>query len=145
MRTLSITLVLFQALIFAPFTQALDSTEQAYVNKLVSQNVSEIRRAAQEMMRGGVFDQEVLDVMSEVVYELYKEPPSGYIQIDALSWSTNVLGASGNARYRSLLVEVKDNAYHKKLRKFAKKNLKKLPKDEVPQYVQGSVSLKALR
>lgn len=145
MRVIPLTLVLLQALFFAQCSHAFDKAEQRYVDQLVSNDVSQIRGAAQEIHRARMFDQKLLDVVAEVILETYAEPPSGFIQVDALSWSTNALGASGDGRYRSVLEEVEKNAYHKKLRKFAKKNRRNLNKGDVAQYKKGNVSLKALR
>lgn len=145
MKSALATFLLMQVFLLSPFSHAADAREQAWINQLVSEDVSQIRRAAQEITNAGAFDQALLDVVAEVLLETYKDVPSGYIQVDALSYAANALGNSGNTRYRSVLAEVKENAYHKKLRKFANKNMKKLKKDDTVQYQKGGVSLAKLR
>ncbi len=138
-------IVLIQLLFVAQFSLALDATEKAWVKSLASGDVSQIRRAAEQMYTAGVDKTELLDVVAEVILDSYDMPPSGYIQVDALSWGTRVLGASRDWRYNDVLTEVETNAYHKKLRKFAKKNRTLLQESDVAQYKKGGVSLKNLR
>lgn len=145
MRLAISTLLLLQIFLLAPFSHATEDREQRWVSDLVSNDVSLIRRAAKEIYTARAFDEKLLDVVAEVMLETYQDPPSGFIQIDALSWSANALGASRDSRYREVLAEVKENAYHKKLRKFAKKNLKMLKEDDATQYKKGSISLEKLR
>lgn len=58
---------------------------------------------------------------------------------DALSWGCKLLGLSGNGRYRSVLESTIENSTLRKLRKYAKKSLKKIPQGDVKQYQQGNV------
>jgi len=145
MRVFLSALVLIQALFAAQMVQALNTTEQRWQRDLVNTDVSYVRRAAQEMFNARNFNQQLLDIMAEVILESYDQPPTGFTHADALAWCMNVIGESNNSRYYSVLKEVEANGNHKKVRKFAKKNRKKLKKTDVAQYKKGTVSLAALR
>jgi len=139
------TLLLIQGLMGFQFAHADAADEKRWIKELVSEDVSLVRRAATEAHNAGVKSTAVLDVMAEVILETYDIPPTGFIHADSLAWCTNAIGASGNGRYRDVLKEVEKNANHKKLRKFAKKNRKKLKESEAAQYKKGGVSLSKLR
>ncbi|MEM8547185.1 MAG: hypothetical protein AAGF46_03375 [Pseudomonadota bacterium] len=135
-----------QALLLAPLSHAdFEGDQKRWVDSLVSEDVSQIRAAAQDIHRARDFDEDLLDVVAEVILETYDEPPTGFIHADALSWSMNVLGASKNWRYYEVLDKVETGGGHKKLRKFAKKNRKALKKSDAAQYKPGTVSLSSLR
>jgi len=145
MRVFLSALVLVQALFAAQVVQALDEAEQRWARDLVNTDVSYVRRAAQEMYNARNYNQRLLDIMAEVILESYDIPPTGFTHADALAWCMNVIGASHNWRYNDVLKEVEANGYHKKVRKFAKKNRKELLESGAAQYKKGGVSLDALR
>jgi hypothetical protein len=119
--------------------EALDPANAHYVELLSNGGPSSIRQAAQSMHRSGVSDERVLDVAAEVLLRDYKTATSG-TEIDALAWITNALSNAKTDRYNAVLLEVKENAAHKKLSKYADKNFnKRLPAGEA--YVAGSVDL----
>ena len=63
---------------------------------------------------------------------------------DALAWVTKALLASGDSRYVPVLEEVKQNASHAKLKKYAKSTGSKLRKKATkssPPYTKGMVKL----
>lgn len=117
----------------------LDPVSARYVELLSNGGPPSIRDAAQGIHRGGISDERVLDVAAEVLLRDYKTAVSGG-EVDALAWVTNALSNAKTSRYNSVLEEVAKNAAHRKLAKYAKKNLnKRLP--EAPQYVAGTVAL----
>lgn len=117
----------------------LDPVSARYVELLSNGGPSSIREAAQGIHRGGIDDERVLDVAAEVLLRDYKTASSGG-EVDALAWITNALSNAKTNRYNGVLEEVSKNAGHRKLGKYAKKNLnKRLP--EAAQYTAGSVAL----
>lgn len=89
-----------------------------------------------DMYKRSVFDQDLLD---RVAKRLSINKGNGEAQmIDALSWACKLLGLSSNARYRSVLKDVAENGYHRKLRKYANRGLDDLPSGNVEQYQPGA-------
>ncbi len=68
----------------------------------------------------------VLEVAAEELEKWHTSKTKDRYHPDALSWLCNVLGASKDIQYADLLKTVYRKCPHKKVRKYAKKNLRKL-------------------
>ena len=133
------TLMLSAASVFA-----LSDAGQYYITQMTMGGPQSIRSAASSIIQSGERDTDVLDTLAEVLLQNYTQPGNTYI--DAMSWACRALGDSGNPRYRSTLEEVTNSKQaHKKLRKYAKKAAKQLPKGDADQYIKGTIDLVALR
>lgn len=144
MRTLMPALLLLPVLLAAGFSPVSHAQNERLAQYLLSNDFSLVRRAAREMYKTGNFDQRLTDILSEVILESYRQPPIGFIHVDALSWGCRALGASRNGRYRALLEEVQNNAHHGKLRRFAGKARFEVGSGGA-QYRRGDIDLAHLR
>lgn len=99
--------------------------ETKYINMLRSENVQQKRAAARQIVRTRFFRPAVLDVVNDELLRGYAQS-RGSLEIDMLAWLCNVLGASQNSKYKSTLETVAGAKVHRKLRKYARKNLHKL-------------------
>lgn len=131
--------LMFVVVAQAQGAEALDPASAHYVELLSNGGPSSIRQAAQSMHRSGLSDERVLDVAAEVLLRDYRSAASN-TEIDALAWITNALSNAKTDRYNAVLQEVGKNAGHRKLAKYAAKNInKRLPAGEA--YVPGAVNL----
>ncbi len=138
------TKLLILICIFFTFSvQASNMVEQRYIDQLSKGGNVSVKQAAQSIYNTGLKATNVLDVAAEVLLQKYPNASSG--DIDTLAWVCNALGQSENARYYNTLKEIIDSNAHRKLRKYAKKALKRLPKSSAGGYAKGTVNLAKLR
>ncbi len=130
--------------LFSNVVHAVDVVGQQYIDGLARSGSIGITRVAQDIYNTREQDVEVLDVAAEVLLSRYLSARGGR-DINAMAWLCRAIGGSGNARYHDALKEVVDSRVHKKLRKHAKKALKKVGKPQGEQYVKGTIDLAALR
>ena len=93
---------------------------------LKSSNYKTIRYGARLVFNKYPHNITLLDTINDRLLELYMIPSKKKINIDALAWLCNVLGKSGDVRYKSTLKNVAKKTRSKKLKKFARKNYRKL-------------------
>ena len=65
-------------------------------------------------------------MVSHELLKGYNENLSDKYHVDAMAWFCNILGDAGNAEFKSTLEEVYKTSKNRKIRGYAKKNLKKL-------------------
>lgn len=128
---------------FSQLSSAASAVAQRYIDQLAQGGPHTIRGVAQSIVNTGETDPELLDVLSEVLLQNYTR--SSKTDTDANAWASRALGSSGNGRYRSVLEQVIEKSDNRKLKKYAKKALKSLPKDGSAQYTAGTVSLDKLK
>lgn len=140
-----VTILFFSTFLFgSTLAIALSDSGKYYIAQITLGGPTSIHNASNSIIQTGERDVQILDTLAEVMLENYGQSSNSYI--DAMSWATKALGASGNARYRNALQEVVDSKQaHKKLRKYAKKAIKQLGKGDAEQYVKGSIDLAAVR
>ena len=68
----------------------------------------------------------LLEVVNKELLNGYHKKTKGKYYIDAMSWLCKVIGASGNKKYIPTLEKVGKEAPSRKLKKYARKNLKRL-------------------
>ncbi len=97
-----------------------------YIGLLKSNDFGLIRNAAKSITRARFTEEKLYDVINEELLKGYKILPKDRGHIDAMAWLCKALGASGMAKYKPTFQEVSENSSNKKLRRYAKKQLKKL-------------------
>ncbi|MCQ8878467.1 HEAT repeat domain-containing protein [Pseudoalteromonas shioyasakiensis] len=122
---------------------ALTTIEQRDYDRLVSGDLTEVKKAAQSIVANNTNNAQVLDVLAEFVAQNYLHAPD--YQLDTIAWACRALGETGNPRYRELLTSIVNSDAHKKVRKYAKRSLKSLPSTDASQYVVGSIDLKSIQ
>lgn len=138
----SVVAVLLTMFLAANTCQALNAAGRRTIEMLVLGGPESQRDAAQAVYNGFDRNPEILDVMAEVLLQTYQRP--GFVQADAASWMCKALGASGNGRYRGVLLQISDKASERKVRKYAEQSLSMLPQVETDLYVAGTVDLAKL-
>jgi len=140
-----LSIFLFSLLAILPISGfAVSEAGQYYITQMTQGGPVSIRNASNGIIQSGERDTEVLDTLAEVLLQNYSQQSNDYI--DAMSWATKALGASGNGRYRDTLEEVIDSKQaHRKLKKWAKKSAKQLDDGAAEQYHKGDVDLAAIR
>lgn len=143
MKVRCIVVTLLLTMLFAANTDVAQAGNQRTIEMLVRGGPESQREAAQNIYNGIDRNPEVLDVVAEVVLQMYQRP--GFIEVDATSWMCKALGASGDVRYRGILQEIADKAPEKKVRKYAEQSLGMLPQGNANPYLAGTVDLAKLR
>lgn len=100
--------------------------ESRYVKMLRSANLRSKTDAAKLIVREGVKDTAVLDVVEQELLKGYQASGDDRGAVDAMAWLCKALGASGNGKYRGTLKTVADKAPHRKLQKYAEQSLGQL-------------------
>ena len=103
--------------------------------KMLEGDLRSLKEAAQEMASKALSNAQLCDIAAEILLTNYKTAEKS--QLDTFAWLTNAIGNSNMARYRDVLSEVEQNAEVRKLRRYAEKNLDKLPEEPVEQYRKG--------
>ncbi|MFH2043813.1 MAG: FlgO family outer membrane protein [Pseudomonadota bacterium] len=93
---------------------------------LKSSNLEDKEAAAKIVAKLYRNDQRILDIVNDELLKGYNGPSSDRHFVNSMAWLCNALGASGNSKYRSTLDTVSRNAPNRKLKKYAKKNLRRL-------------------
>ena len=130
--------ILLLIVIYSSFQVWAGPAEDRYLRMLTSGDMRELKLAAKEIKSRHLKDPEVMDVVAEVLLQLYGSASKP--QIGPLSWAARALGSSRNGRYFAVLDEVSAGANHKKLRKHARKAKKELSESagaKVEQYKKG--------
>ncbi len=106
--------------------------------KMLAGDLSNLKQAAKEMTAKEIRSQVLGDLAAEILFTHYASTRDN--QLDTFAWLTNAIGASGMGRYRDLLREVERNGNHRKLRRYAEKNLEALSGEATEQYQKGMFS-----
>ena len=107
-------------------TKAATSPSAQYVRMLQSPDPVDKQRAAKTIFRHYLHDPNMEALANTELLISYQKNPDNRYHVDAMAWLCNILGASGNPKFRSTLEKVSQDAPHRKLREYAAKNLKKL-------------------
>jgi TolB-like protein len=105
-----------------PKTRRRPTTAHDIIQLLRSSRPAEKTKGAKYAVRLFPTNDEILQVAEDELLKGYEERTRNRQLIDALSWLCNVLGRSGQKKYKDTLYEVSKNARNKKLRGYAKKN-----------------------
>jgi DNA-directed RNA polymerase specialized sigma24 family protein len=119
----------------------LDEAGTRYVKMLANGGPSSMRSAAESIYNTGNTDQDVLDAAAETLLTNYRKNPTSETYADAMAWLCRALGNSSNARYKSVVQEVANNAESRKLKKHCDRAAGDLPKADGAGYVAGSFDL----
>lgn len=120
-----------------------EETTARELNQLSLKTPHELEFTAREIADYGVYDKEVSDTLAEILYQRATKDDKKYSQ--GLAWATRALGSLGaldTDRYKDILEYVAKNAKDKRTKKYAKADLKKLPKTGSEQYVPGTIEVK---
>lgn len=112
------------------------TTLDAIRQGLLASDPTVVRATARNAVQLGVTDEAILDTAA---WRLAAEMrTTDKFMIDGLSYVCRLLGTSGKSRYRTLLVNVGNNAEHRKLRGYATRMAEALlPDQQVEQYLGG--------
>jgi len=138
---LGVVLAIFAGL--AVSAQADTGVGQHYIDRLAIGGAGTVRDVASNIYNTQMTDQEVLDTLAEVTWQNHTRTEATWV--DAISWACKALGSSRSPRYRLTLETVVEQGSHPKLKKYALQSLKQLARDDVEQYVGGTISLDELR
>ena len=97
-----------------------------YITMLRSGNLRSKTDAGKLIVREGVKDTAVLDVVEQELLKGYLASGDNRAAVEAMSWLCKALGASGNGKYRGTLQTVAQKAPHRKLQKYAEQSLGQL-------------------
>ena len=97
-----------------------------YITMLRSGNLRSKTDAGKLIVREGVKDTAVLDVVEQELLKGYLASGDDRAAVEAMSWLCKALGASGNGKYRNTLKTVAQKAPHRKLQKYAEQSLGQL-------------------
>lgn len=97
-----------------------------YVKLLRSGNLRSKTDAGKLIVKEGVRDTAVLDVVEQELLKGYLASGDDRAAVDAMAWLCKALGASGNGKYRGTLQTVAQKAPHRKLQKYAEQSLGQL-------------------
>lgn len=103
--------------------------------KMLDGELGSLKQVAQEMAAKELKSEILCDIAAEILLTNYATAQKN--QLDTFAWLTNAIGSSGMAQYRDTLSEIEKNAGARKLRRYAEKNLDRLPEVTVEQYQQG--------
>ncbi|WP_199610923.1 hypothetical protein [Flocculibacter collagenilyticus] len=102
---------------------------------MMTKDFGQMRAYIRELVKNASATPLDLDIAAERLYtDIHKEE-----YIDTLAWACRLLGVNGTSRYKNTLLYVIENSSYRKLRKYAKSSLKKLPKGDEEQYQQGEI------
>jgi len=99
---------------------------QGYIEMLQSPDMAQKIKAAKIVVRRYPTQPDLVAVANTELLNGYSKITNDKHYIDAMSWLTNVLGASKDSEYRSTLEQVRQGGGHRKLKEYAAKNLKLL-------------------
>jgi hypothetical protein len=105
---------------------------------LLSTNPMVFRTTARRAYSAAFFDEPLLEVAAWRLYSDMKTEDDALVE--GLAYICKLLGNSGNSRYYALLSQVKENAGHRKLRKYAQSALLNIPFGDGEQFTGESVS-----
>jgi hypothetical protein len=97
-----------------------------YIDMLRSDDASQIRVAARAIHKSYSHHPGLLEVVNEELLKGYKEKPRDNLHVDAMSWLCNVLGASGQTKYKATLDRVARETRSRKIKKYAVTNSRRL-------------------
>ncbi|MFY8328039.1 hypothetical protein [Pseudoalteromonas sp. ZZD1] len=136
---IGLTLVTFSSSAFA-----LSTTEQRDYDRIISGQLGQIKTASKSLVSNHNNNSELLDILAQYVSDNY-ESASTNNEIDTMAWACRALGETGTSRYKELLTLVMNNSQNKKLRKYAKKALNRVPSKPSPQFKPGSIDFEKIR
>ncbi len=144
MRKILFFIFIVAMLVPAIPAMAVSPAGERYINQIVGGGSSSLRRASQSMYNTEFTERAVLDVLAEKLLQSYNN--TGNTSVDAIAWACKALGRSGDIRYKNVLATVSKQAENRKVQKYAKQSLKRMPagKAEKP-YEQGTVNLAKMR
>lgn len=99
---------------------------QKYFSMLRSRDSAIVRKAARDLHKNYRKNSSVITAAHEVLRDRYRERPNDSHFIDGMAYLCNILGNSRQARHRDLLTTVYKKSSSRKLRSYAKKNLRLL-------------------
>jgi hypothetical protein len=103
-----------------------DRSPAGLIRMLKSNNLRSKTDAAKLISRNYPDNEQLLDEVSRELMKGYKKPSRSRAYIEAYAWMCNALGLSGKVKYRPTLERVVKEGGSRKLKKYAKKNLRRL-------------------
>ena len=104
----------------------LSAEVRKYIRMLESTNAKDQRYAAKKIYKNYLHNRTLLEVVNQQLLRGYKKRTNNRLYVDTMSWFCNVLGRSQQSRYAATLEKVADSDVNRKLKKYARKNLKYL-------------------
>ncbi|GLS27424.1 hypothetical protein [Marinibactrum halimedae] len=95
------------------------------IKDIQSSDYSVKRASARFIAENGIYVKPILDVLEQEILRHYTDDLDTRLKFDSIAWLCRALAQSGNQSYRPTLVRVSKEAGNSKLKKYAKKYLKK--------------------
>lgn len=111
-----------------PEKSSLPADVQNYIRDLTSKNNGLKRNTAKIIYRKGIRHPAVIQTVEKELLKGASRQSSDRYHIDAMAWLCNVLGNTGERKYISTLTTVKQTGSHRKIKKYAEKNIRLLQK-----------------
>jgi hypothetical protein len=112
--------------------------------QLLSRHQPAMKVAAEKSAQSAKVDPAFLDAAAEVLLKQHRSA-NDWHSVDAYAWMCKLLTEHGGPRYSQVLTRVAAETTDTKLKAFAVKPLKKVDAANTTPYVEGTVSLEALR
>lgn len=97
-----------------------------YYSMIRSKNAREVQKGAKYLYKHGRENREVIDTSYRVLYSRFNEMPKDRRFVDGMAYLCNILGVSGQSKYKSILTKISEEAESNKIRSYATKNLRRL-------------------
>lgn len=107
-------------------SDSLPADIRRHIKGLNSPVASTRRNAAKVIYKQGVMHPAVLDTAEKQLLKGHLVNQKDRYHVDALAWFCNILGASNQIKYRRSLQKVAASGAHRKVKKYAEKNDRKL-------------------
>ena len=120
------------------------SNEELAYTQLLSGHLASMKMALETQWRSGKVSPEFVDTTAELLLKGHAKA-EGSFAIDVHAWMCRVLVTYGGPRHASVLQSVAATTQNPKLRKYALLPQEKTGNPNTAPYVEGSVSLEALR
>jgi len=120
------------------------SNQALRFTQLLSRHQPAMKVAAEKSTQSAKVDPAFLDAAAEVLLKQHRGA-NDWHSYDAYAWMCKLLTEHGGPRYSQVLERVAVETTDTKLKAFAAKPLKKIDAGNTSPYVEGSVSLEALR
>lgn len=117
----------------------LTTEEQKVAEMLLSEDLSQLKIAAQIVSRREMTNPELIDIMAEVLLRKYATAYPN--EIDTLAWMARAIGSTENGRYYTAINQVVESTDNRKLRRHADSALDDLDDPEGIQYIAGMYKL----
>lgn len=99
----------------------------SYGRKLQSSSSRTKRDAAKTIYRKNIRHPALMNIVEQELLSGYTQKQGDRTHVDAMAWMCNILGSTGNRKYKQTLNTVANSNASRKLKKYALKNMRHIP------------------